>query len=382
MFFVPTYYTPICPTDLNPFHISLPGFSLTITPRTTHRPPPAIPSPMPLVIPRATAAEPVMTTNPAVPDSEELTRLMVLFRALCVRHDEIGQEVVLNDILALLTATHQHEMAESLIATCDLKLPHRANNQAARYYYYVGLTRALRLEYVDAHQCLQQALRKAPERAIGFRIAATKLSLVVQLLLGEIPPRSDFLARDMRECLSPYLQLTSCVRFGQLSRFMSVVQQNKAAFEHDRTYSLILRVRQHVIKTGLRRICQAYSRISISDVCMKLRMENPDDAEYILSKAIRDRVIDAVLDNEKGELITSDSVDVYSTSEPLYALQRRIKFLNATHNDAKRAMRYSATDPELAAERKRAEVADREALERALEEDDGVLDGADFEDGL
>lgn len=338
---------------------------------------------MPLVIPKENPPAAV-SANPAAADSEALTQLMVLFRALCVRHDEIGQEIVLNDILALLTKTHQHEMAESLIATCDLSLPHRANNQASRYYYYVGLTRALRLQYVDAHQCLQQALRKAPERAFGFRIAATKLSLVVQLLLGEIPPRSEFLAKDMRDCLSPYLQLTSCVRFGQLGRFMSIVQQFKNTFEHDRTYSLILRVRQHVIKTGLRRICQAYSRISVSDVCIKLAMENPADAEYILSKAIHDGVIDAVLDNEKGELITSDSVDVYSTSEPLYALQRRIQFLNVTHNDAKRAMRYSATDPELAAERKRIEQAEREELERALEvEGNGdITGGVDFEDGL
>lgn len=334
---------------------------------------------MPLVVPKNVV--PTITTHPSTTDTEQLTRLMMLYRELCIRHDEMGLEIVLNDILALLTHTHQHEQAESLIATCDLHLPHRANNQAARYHYYVGLTRALRLEYTDAHQCLQQALRKAPERALGFRIAATKLSLVVQLLLGEIPPRSDFLAKNMRDCLSPYLQLTTCVRFGQLGRFMSIVQQHHEVFMHDRTYSLILRVRQHVIKTGLRRIAQAYSRISISDVCIKLSMENASDAEYILSKAIRDGVIDAVLDNERGELITSDSVDVYSTSEPLHALQRRIQFLNVTHNDAKRAMRYSATDPDLEAERKKADQAERSELERAVEDEVDDI-GVDFEDGL
>ncbi|CCW60941.1 unnamed protein product [Phytomonas sp. EM1] len=325
---------------------------------------------------------PIGAERPAISDTEHLTSLMTLYRALCVRHDELGMEILLNDLLALLTRTHQHEQAESLIATCDLTLPHHSNNQAARYYYYVGFTQALRLEYVAAHHSLQQALRKAPERAHGFHIAATKLSLVVQLLLGEIPPRSDFLAKDMRECLSPYLQLTSCVRFGQLGRFMSILQQHKETFAHDRTYSLILRVRQHVIKTGLRRICQAYSRISISDVCVKLSMENPADAEYILSKAIHDGVIDAVLDNVKRELITSDSVDVYSTTEPLHAFQRRIQFLNATHNDAKRAMRYSATDPDLEAERKRLYQDERDECERALENAADDIGDVNFEDGL
>ncbi|EPY39052.1 26S proteasome regulatory subunit N3 [Angomonas deanei] len=226
-----------------------------------------------------------------------------------------------------------------------------------------------------------QALRKAPERAFGFRIAATKLSLVIQLLLGEMPPRADFLMKEMREPLSPYLQLAGCVRFGQLGRFMTILQQYKDTFEHDRTYSLIVRVRQHVIKTGLRRICQAYSRISIMDVCKKLSLPEIEDAEYILSKAIYDGVISAVIDNEKGELITSDTVDVYATSEPLHALQRRIMFLNTIHNDARRAMRYSETDPDLAEERKKAAQAERDALERAIEDDEGY-DEVDFEEGV
>lgn len=315
--------------------------------------------------------------SPSVAMTKRLEELMILYRTLCIRHDELGVEIVLNDLLALLVHHNQFEQAERLIATSDLHLPHRANNQAARYFYYVGLVRAMRLDYVDAHQCLQQALRKSPERAHGFRIAATKLGLVVQLLLGEIPPRSDFLEKQMRESLQPYLHLTSCVRFGQLGRFMMLVDQYAAVFTHDRTYSLILRIRQHVIKTGLRRICQAYSRISIKDVCLKLSIEsNREDAEYILAKAIRDHVIDAVIDNEKGELMTAETVDVYSTSEPLQALHRRIQFLHDAHTDVMRAMRYDESDPEVAARRKRAE---KEGSDAAYEND---FEEFDYEEGL
>ncbi|CCD14926.1 unnamed protein product, partial [Trypanosoma congolense IL3000] len=91
---------------------------------------------------------------------KQLGYLMNLYRALCVRHDEIGQEIVLNDILALLTVNHQHDLAERVISTCEITHDHRSNNQAARYFYYVGLTRALLLDYVGANQCLQHALRK------------------------------------------------------------------------------------------------------------------------------------------------------------------------------------------------------------------------------
>ncbi|CUG91911.1 proteasome regulatory non-ATPase subunit 3, putative [Bodo saltans] len=330
------------------------------------------------------------TTTPSKPaplqlqgptGGEQQDRLLDLFRSLTVRHDELGQEIVLNEILALMVNSAQFESAERIIANCVVHQPYRSTNQAARFFYFVGLVRAMRLNYVEANSCLQQALRKAPERAIGFRIAATKLSLVVQLLLGEIPPRSEFLQPHMKEALNPYLQLTSCVRFGNLGRFMSIVQQYRDTFEHDRAYSLIVRVRQHVIKTGLRRICQSYSRISLQDVCVKLVLENPEDAEYIVAKAIRDGVIDAHIDHKSGHVISSEMLDVYGTIEPLQALQRRTDFLNQTHNEAKRAMRYAqSVDPDVEEKRKKAEAEDREELARALE--DGADGDVDFSEGI
>ena len=312
---------------------------------------------------------PTATTSP-----EALPRLMELFRALSIRHDELGQEIVLNEILRNLVASHRYNQAESVIANCLVRQPYRSTNQAARFFYYVGLVRAMRLDYVDANSCLQQALRKAPERAQGFRIAATKMALVVQLLLGEIPPRSEFLQPRMKESLVPYLQLTSCVRFGNLGRFLSIMQQHKATFEHDHTLSLIIRIRQHVIKTGLRRVCQAYSRVSIEDVCVKLALENPEDAEYIVSKAIHDGVIDVRIDHIQRNVISSETVDVYSTPEPLSAFQRRIAFLNVTHDEAKRAMRY--VDPEMEEERRNAERKVRDEMTRGEDEgEDGEMPG-------
>lgn len=328
-----------------------------------------------------TPSKPAPLKLQGVNGGEQQDRLLDLFRSLTVRHDDLGQEIVLNEILALMVSSSQFESAERIIANCVVHQPYRSTNQAARFFYFVGLVRAMRLNYLDANSCLQQALRKAPERAIGFRIAATKLSLVVQLLLGEIPPRSEFLQPHMKEALNPYLQLTSCVRFGNLGRFMSIVQQYRDTFEHDRAYSLIVRVRQHVIKTGLRRICQSYSRISLQDVCVKLVLENPEDAEYIVAKAIRDGVIDAQIDHTSGHVISSEMLDVYGTIEPLQALQRRTDFLNQTHNEAKRAMRYAqSVDPEVEEKRKKADAEEREELARALEE--GGDGDVDFSEGI
>ena len=67
------------------------------------------------------------------------------------------------------------------------------NSQLALFLYYNGRIKALQLEYSDAHRCLLQATRKAPQttgrKALGFRLAVHKLSAIVQLLLGAIPVR-------------------------------------------------------------------------------------------------------------------------------------------------------------------------------------------------
>jgi 26S proteasome regulatory subunit N3 len=327
---------------------------------------------------RTTATLDVGSLNIDLLSAEARPKLLNLFRALSLRHDELGQEIVLNELLRNLLHHHLYDHAERIISTCVLQQPYRSNNQAARFYYYDALTRAIRLDYSEAANSVQQALRKAPERALGFRIAATKLQLVISLLLGEIPCRSDFLQQGMKDALAPYLQLTSCVRFGNLGRFQQITQQHAEQFEFDRTYTLILRVRQNVIKTGLRRICQAYSTIGFADLCVKLALDNPEDAEYIVAKSIRDGVIDATIDHEKGHLVSSETVDVYSTNEPLAAFQRRVTFLNATHIEAKRAMRYAPlNDPEEDEKRRKKEM---EELARALEDDDGG--DIDFSDGI
>ena len=150
--------------------------------------------------------------------------------------------------------------------------------------------------------------------------------------------------QGLKNALAPYLVLTSAVRFGQLSRFTKVVSKNVDLFHEDRTYMLIQRIRHNVIKTGLRRISLSYSRISFTDICQKLNLlDNPeaeDDVEYIVSKAINDRVIEAVIDHDKRLISSKVVTDVYSSAEPSAAFHKRIEFCLRVHNDAAQAMRY------------------------------------------
>ena len=86
--------------------------------------------------------------------------------------------------------------------------PYTGSFQLARYLYYTGRVKAVQLEYTDAFRNLQQAARKAPQQsALGFRKTVYKFSVIVQLLLGEIPDRSIFSQKGMVSSLRPYLDI-------------------------------------------------------------------------------------------------------------------------------------------------------------------------------
>lgn len=90
------------------------------------------------------------------------------------------------------------------------------------------------------------------------------------------------------------------VRVGDLNKFQEGLAQFDSVFKKDKTYTLILRLRHNVIKTGIRMISLSYSKISLRDICLKLHLDSEEDAEFIVSKAIRDGVIDATLDHNGG----------------------------------------------------------------------------------
>ena len=83
-----------------------------------------------------------------------------------------------------------------------------SNSEWARYLYYLGRIKAIQLDYSEAHKHLVQSLRKAPSSALGFRHTVHKLSITVQLLLGNIPERQLFLQPANKEALAPYFELT------------------------------------------------------------------------------------------------------------------------------------------------------------------------------
>ncbi|CAL8091781.1 unnamed protein product [Calicophoron daubneyi] len=283
------------------------------------------------------------------------------------------QAVLINLLLRNYLHYQLHEQAQKLVSR--VVFPENAPNaEWARYLYYVGRIKAIQLDYSAAHDHLVSALRKAPQNgAVGFKQALHKLNTVVELLLGDQPDRSIFRQANFKVALQPYFQLTQAIHAGDLARFSDVVRVHGAQFSADRTYTLIIRLRHNVIKTGVRRISLSYSRISLASIAEKLQLDSPEDAEYIVAKAIRDRVIDAIINHEKGYVTTRETLDLYSTREPFDQFHQRVRFCLGVHNQAVKAMRYPPKqynkEIESAEERREREQQELESAKELSEED-------------
>lgn len=305
--------------------------------------------------------------------------LLSALRSAVIRHDTETLASVTVLLLRNYIATADITLADLLVAQTQFPTT-AANNQVCRYLYYLGRIRAIQLNYTEAHSHLEAAVRKSPTTgpAIGFYRQATKLLLVVELLMGDIPERSLFRQPALEMALHAYFQLVQAVRVGDLSAFLKCVKLHEDQFRADGTYTLILRLRQNVLKTGIRRLSLSYSRISLRDICTRLSIPSEESAEYITAKAIRDGVIEASLDHQNGHLVTSAAKDAYGTTEPSEAFHARIEALLGLRDECVRSMRFPGNgrwgreieEVRVAREREREVV-------REIQEGDGEDDGGD-----
>jgi 26S proteasome regulatory subunit N3 len=264
--------------------------------------------------------------------------LLAALRTAVLRKDQDTRATVTTLLLRNYLSTSHISQADLLISHSEFPST-ASSNQIARYLYYLGRIRAIQLSYTEAHEHLIGATRKssATPSAGGFYQASSKLLVIVELLMGDIPDRALFRQPSLEREMQPYFNLVQAVRVGKIDGFLNVVQTNNAVFRRDGTYTLILRLRQNVIKTGIRMMSLSYARISLRDICYKLDLASEQSAEYIVAKAIRDGVIEATLDHENGYMKSKEVGDVYATREPGEAFHERIRACLDLHDESVKA---------------------------------------------
>ncbi|KAF7325827.1 PCI-domain-containing protein [Mycena kentingensis (nom. inval.)] len=301
-------------------------------------------------------------------------------RTAALRHDDETQASLINRLLRSYIQYSLYDQADKLVSKTTFPAS-ASNTQFARYHYYLGRVKAVQLNYSEAHANLQQAIRRAPSAKLapGFYQAVHKLSAVVELLMGDIPDRSLFRHPVLEKALIAYFEVVKAVRTGSLAQFQTTLGKHAAQFEADKTFTLIVRLRQNVIKTGIRRLSLSYSRISLRDICVKLNLDSEEDAEYIVGKAIRDGVIEGRIVHSRGWMECGGQKSGYGP-EVADVFSRRIGYCLELHNQSVKAMRYplNAHRKELAA----AEGAREREKELAKEIVDGEHDEDDMGDGF
>ena len=85
----------------------------------------------------------------------------------------------------------------------------------------------------------------------------------------------------------------------------------------DHTYSLIMRLHHNVVKTAVRTISLAYSRITFAHIASKLLLDSPEDAEFIVAKVSRNKKSDPKLSIRGGWIFSNDrGVDTERKESP------------------------------------------------------------------
>lgn len=267
--------------------------------------------------------------------------LMAGLRTSALRHDKETQATVYNCILRLHLLQNDYESAGIFLKNSPFPTGStNLNNQSARYHFYRARIAAVVGNYFEAAEDLSQALRKVPHGhfALNFILSATKFSIVVQLLRGEIPDRSTFNLHE--RALKPYLELTQSVRLGELAHFQQVVARHISIWAQDGTKILIERLHESVLRVGLRRLQQAYIKITFADIAKKLGLPSEQDALVLVQKALSEGVIQAQINEQLSCMESQKLTDLYTTRAPQDAFTTRTQILQNFHNEAVRAMRF------------------------------------------
>ncbi|CAI5757578.1 unnamed protein product [Candida verbasci] len=300
--------------------------------------------------------------------------LLYSLRTATLRHDNETQASIITLLLRNYLILHDIQQSINLIEKIEFPEHAVSNSLICRFYYYLAKINSIQLDYSMAHEYVIAAIRKVPQTKLanGFIQAATKLQIVIDLLMGDLPELKVFGGGN----LQPYYNVTKAVKYGDLKLFESVLKSYESDFKKDDLYTLIIRLRQNVIKTGIRLISLSYSKISLKDICIKLHLDSEESTEYIVSKCIRDGVIEASINHEFGYMHSNEILDIYSTKLPQSEFDQRIKFCLSLHNESVKSMRYPNDQEKSKFNNKEIEPNDEMELLKAIE--DGDLD--DFMD--
>ncbi|KAL5557815.1 hypothetical protein UlMin_034026, partial [Ulmus minor] len=138
-------------------------------------------------------------------------KLHVLHQRAKLRREKISQDALVHEILHYYLKYNLYDQAHMFISKQPLYQP-SSNMELSYYKFYSGRIQTIRLEYRDAKESLEVAAQLASFTTLvefrELRLHITIWSIMVRLLLGEIPEKSIFKQNGIIPLpLIPYLDL-------------------------------------------------------------------------------------------------------------------------------------------------------------------------------
>lgn len=294
-----------------------------------------------------------------------LTTLKAHLQSLALMHMYQTYTVILLQILRDHSLNGEWFLAQNLLTltkglTNTEKYKKRVpSSLQARLHYYKSLTLAHHGDRnEEARSEVIMAMRLSPhgKLSVGFEQHLQRLSLVIDLLLMDIPPRSIFRLPKMEKMLisGGYLDLCRAVRIGDYPAYKQLLIDKAAIFSSDSMTVLVGLLERSVLASGLKRITKAYGRIRLYDVCSKLSLSSLESCLEMIKSSIEDGGLpNCHIENESSSTLLDDICLVveeeplqYGTSEPTKAFIQRITLLTELSKHCQVSMQYPEEDEE------------------------------------
>lgn len=257
-------------------------------------------------------------------------------------HAMVG--IVYNHLLRGMLLKNYIEEAGHFLSNCEFP-EHEQNTQLCKFLFYKGYYMGLTGNLGQSGLLLSQALQKAPEhhmrgesRALkNFKLLTQKHLIVVSLLRSEMPNAKLF--RESR--LEQYKKLVLLVSKGHFKQFREHLEKFQAQFKRDLVFPLLLKLKSVVLKNGLKKLSQAYSSLSVSELLYKLGLHNEKklQVDAFLAK-VMSKMNRFTLDSNQKTVVFQREERTLSDDSIREALAKRVEHVKSLEEQMVRALKF------------------------------------------
>ncbi|KAG9393578.1 PCI domain [Carpediemonas membranifera] len=298
-------------------------------------------------------------------------------------HDlETQADAVISMISQLMNAQKAYE---AFCLSKRLKFPKQnqvSSAQQAKYQYYVGLIALVHMDYSEAAEALERALRATlpdPTKQQGFKLATTKLYALALMLMGKVPLptvlRPAFVramsTRLNKDVIKPYADLAAAMQSGSVVQYQAAFDKYQRTWATDGVTEIVSRLNSAVQHAAVRNMAKVYSRCPLEKLRVQLGHPNIADTIGLVAACISSGEVSAEVqwDGVVPILASMEVEDPYQAGEPQSEFHRGAMQFLGLRRDMVSSMRYhprKAID-EVDLDELVEEVEDRKAAQKEME---------------